>query len=81
MKKDGFGIWFTSAEVRELKREFRKGTRLMCIKSTDHYHPIDPGEKGTVEEVDAMGLIHVRMDSGRQAAITPLVDDFRIIKD
>ena len=81
MKKDGFGIWFTSAEVCQLKRQFRKGTRLMCVKSTDHYHPIDPGEKGTVEEVDAMGMIHIRMDSGLQAMITPLVDDFRIIND
>lgn len=79
MIKVGFGIWYTTAEVRAIKKAYRKGTRLECIEDTDHYHPIDPGTRGSVEAVDDMGTIYIRWDDGRRSGMVADRDKFRII--
>ncbi len=78
MIKDGFGIWYTTAEVKAIRKAYRKGTRIECLNDTDHYHPIEPGTTGSVEEVDAMGNIYIRWDDGRRSSMMVDRDTIRI---
>ena len=56
---------FPSKEVVErLRRMYPAGTRIELISMNDPYTKLIPGDRGTVEFVDAIGTIQVRWDCG-----------------
>ena len=62
-----FGI--SAGYLKSIKDRFPKGARVECIHCADIYHPIESGEKGTVNYVDDIGTIHINWDNGRTLGI------------
>lgn len=50
--------------VNELRKRFPEGTRVALVRMDDPYSKLNPGDKGTVRNVDDAGTIHVRWDCG-----------------
>ena len=61
-------------EIREM---YPPGTRLVLHHMEDHFAPVPPGTRGTVDCVDDQAQIHMQWDNGRRLAIIPGVDSFR----
>ena len=66
-------------QVEEIKAEFPPGTRLILHEMKDDPMPVEPGTKGTVTHVDAIGTIHCEFDNGRCLGVCPEVDIFEKI--
>lgn len=45
------------------------GTRVMLLGTDDIYTRLQPGDKGTVNHIDALGTIHVDWDSGSRLGL------------
>lgn len=50
--------------VKKLKEQYPSGSRVKLIHLDDPYRDIPVGTKGTVENVDDTGTIHVAWDGG-----------------
>lgn len=56
---------FPRREIIDVLREtYPFGTRVRLISMNDPYTKLQPGDEGTVINVDAIGTIHVQWDSG-----------------
>lgn len=44
--------------------DVKQGDRIELISCSDPYTRLEPGERGTVALVDALGTVHVDWDSG-----------------
>lgn len=66
-------------EVFELKKKYKKGTRVVLHSMSDDPNPIPKGTKGTVEFVDDIGGIFVNWDNGRKLSLIVGIDSFSII--
>ena len=56
---------FPSKETLErLRKMYPAGTRVELVSMNDPYTKLAPGDRGTVEFVDAIGTIQVRWDCG-----------------
>lgn len=66
----------TRTEVENLKNEFPGGTRVKLLSMEDPYRKIPEGSKGTVDEVDDIGTVHVKWDAGFSLGLIPGVDLF-----
>lgn len=65
-------------EVRRIKAEYPRGTKIILAHMVDPY-PVEKGDIGEVDYVDDAGQIHVAWKSGRKLALIPGVDEFRKI--
>ena len=65
-----FRTTFPNADtVRRIKMNFPSGTRVVLGHMSDPYVVMPAGIKGTVEDVDDAGTIHVRWDNGRKLGV------------
>lgn len=64
----------TYEEILALRKAYLPGTRIQKDLPNASEGEF---EKGTVEFVDEKGQLHVRMDSGEDAVLTPCTDDFK----
>lgn len=55
------------------------GKRIEMILMPNDPCPIEPGDKGVVDHVDALGQLHVQWESGRTLAVVTGHDQFRVI--
>jgi hypothetical protein len=55
------------------------GDRVELVSSTDKYTVLQPGERGTVRLIDALGTVHVEWDSGSTLGLIPGVDDWKVL--
>ena len=69
-----FGV--TQSELRRLRAQYQKGTRLQLISMEDP-QGVPEGTVGEVELVDDIGQIHVRWETGSGLALIPEVDRFQ----
>lgn len=63
-------------EVEQIK-DYYIGRRVLLIHSFDANCPVSDFSKGTIVEVDDIGTLLCRFDSGIQFGILPDVDMFR----
>lgn len=54
------------------------GKRIECIFMDDPF-AIPSGTQGTIEHVDSIGQIHMKWDNGRELAINPEIDSYKIL--
>lgn len=50
--------------LKQLKRYYSPGTRIVLDRMNDPYTKLKPGDTGTVSFVDDAGTIHVDWDNG-----------------
>ena len=72
-------MFYSREEVQRVKERFPSGTRVECVHINDPFAPVYPGERGTVENVDCVGTIHISWDSGRHFGAALGVDSVRAI--
>ncbi len=66
-------------EVKKIKEQYPKGTRIELISMNDPYSSIESGTKGTVERVDDIGTLHMKWDNGRGLGLIPGEDNFKVL--
>lgn len=66
-----------SREVKKIKADYPKGTRVLVIHMGDDPRPIPPLTRGTVDYVDDIGTVHCHFDNGRFLGLITGVDEFR----
>lgn len=67
-------------EVSMMKEnKYYPGDRIQVIECKDPYHPLLPGETGTIEVVDSLGTLHCRWNSGRRFGVCLEEDEIRKI--
>ena len=64
-------------QVKALREQYPKGTRIELIDMPDDPHPVAPGTLGTCRGVDDAGQIMMSWDSGGSLSLIPGVDSFR----
>ena len=58
----------------------KRGDRVELIRMGDDPHPLEPGCRGTVTCMDALGTIHVQWDNGRTLGLLPDAgDEYRLL--
>lgn len=60
-----------------IKKMFPPGTRIVLQHMDDPYHPIPPGTRGTVDDVDDIGTIFPKWDNGSGLGLVHGEDRFR----
>ena len=68
-----FGV--TQSELRHLRLQYPKGTRLQLISMEDPYG-VSEGTVGEVDFIDDAGQIHMNWETGSSLALIPGVDRF-----
>ena len=68
-----FGV--TRSELRCLRQQYPKGTRLQLISMEDP-QGVPEGTVGEVELIDDIGQIHMKWENGSGLALIPEVDKF-----
>lgn len=63
--------------IQELREKY-VGKRIKCLYMNDPY-PVKPQTKGTVDQVDDIGTLHVKWDDGRTLGIVPNEDIFILV--
>jgi hypothetical protein len=58
----------------EDRRTVNVGDRVELIRTADPYTRLQPGARGTVEDVDELGTIHVAWQDGSTLGLVPGVD-------
>lgn len=66
----------TGKEIAEIRLNYPPGTRILLNHMEDQW-AVPSGTRGTVDNVDDAGQIHMKWDNGRTLAIVPQVDSFR----
>jgi hypothetical protein len=65
--------------VNQIKKEYPIGTRVKLVRMDDPYAKITIGTKGTVSNVDDIGTIHVKWDTGHHLGIAYGEDECEIL--
>jgi len=58
-----------------------EGRRVRLVRCTDEYTRIEPGELGTVTNVDDIGTVHVRWDGGSRLGLVEGEDEWEVLPD
>ena len=66
----------TPREAAQIRLQYPPDTRIELELMVDAY-AVSPGTRGTVDQVDDMGSVHIKWDNGRTLAAIPGVDSFR----
>ncbi len=70
----------SAKQLKQLRAKYPFGTRIRLTKQLDDpWTFLDSGEKAVVTDVDDMGQIHCRWDTGSTLALIPGVDEFEIV--
>lgn len=75
------GIYIRKEELEALREKYPQGCRVELVKMDDPYREMPPGLKGTVEDVDDSGSIHVHWDNGSSLAVVYKEDECRKVAD
>ncbi len=68
--------------VAMLRERYPVGARVELVSMNDPFNTkLFPGCKGTVQDVDAIGTIHVAWDCGSSLGVVYGVDSCRVIKE
>ena len=70
-------IYIRKEELEALREKYPQGCRVELVKMDDPYREMPPGLKGTVEDVDDSGSIHVHWDNGSSLAVVYKEDECR----
>ena len=62
-------------------KNIRVGDRIEMVHMEDPFHPIEPGQRGTVIYIDDIGQIHMHWDNGSTLAIIPEEDEFILLDE
>ncbi|HZW76230.1 MAG TPA: DUF4314 domain-containing protein, partial [Caldimonas sp.] len=57
------------------------GARVRLVRTTDPHTELRPGARGTIEDVDDAGTIHVAWDSGSSLGMVPGEDVIELLDD
>ena len=71
------GIYIRKEELEALREKYPQGCRVELVKMDDPYREMPPGLKGTVEDVDDSGSIHVHWENGSSLAVVYKEDECR----
>lgn len=71
----------TKLEIEMIKKKYIKGTRLKINKVYDYTVEIERGTKGTVENVDDIGTIHIILDNKKTIGLIVGLDKFEILEN
>lgn len=66
-------------KIKKLKDVYRKGMKVKLIKMNDA-QAVPPGTEGTIVDVDDIGTIHVKWDTGSSLGLVES-DRFEIIEE
>lgn len=66
-------------KIKKLKDVYRKGMKVKLIKMNDA-QAVPPGTEGTIVDVDDIGTIHVKWDTGSSLGLVE-GDRFEIIEE
>ena len=75
------GIYIRKEELKALREKDPQGCRVELVKMDDPYREMPPGLKGTVEDVDDSGSIHVHWENGSSLAVVYKEDECRKVVD
>jgi len=67
-------------EVINNRRARYLGKRIELVNMPQDPHPVEPGTKGTVTDIDAIGSMLVDWDNGQTLSLIPGVDRFNLLK-
>ena len=70
-------VWRAKAEQR--RKEYPPKTRVEIQRVGTSAYQLLSGTRGTVEDVDSIGYLHVTWDDGRKLPINPDTDFFRVL--
>jgi hypothetical protein len=62
-------------EIKKIKENYPKGTKVRAIKLDDPYVSINKGDEGIVDSVDDMGTVHILWDKGFRLGAVLGVDE------
>lgn len=68
-------------EQLRVERVMKKGTRVELISTSDPLTQLKPGDRGTVSQVDSLGTVHTRWDSGSSLGMVPGEDVIREVQE
>ena len=68
-------MFVNEKRVAFLKKEYPAGTRVELVRMDDPYTKLQPGDRGTVREVDDIGTIHVSWDCGSSLGVVDGEDE------
>jgi hypothetical protein len=55
------------------------GRRVRLIRCSDRFTRIEPGEEGTIVNVDDIGTTHVTWDNGVRLGLVPDQDEWEVL--
>lgn len=67
-------------ELEELRSTFKSGTLVEMVSMDDPYTKIPVGTQGIVTEVDDIGTIHVKWDTGSHLGIVYGEDQCKMVE-
>lgn len=70
-------VWKRKAEQR--KKEYLPNMRVEIQQIGSSAFDLPPNTRGTVDDVDSIGYIHISWDNGRKIPINPDTDEFRVL--
>jgi hypothetical protein len=54
------------------------GDRVILKYTSDPYTNLKPGDEGTVDHIDDIGIVHIDWDNGSTLGLVPGEDEFEI---
>lgn len=72
-----FGV--SESELKRLREEYPKGTKVRLIRMDDPYRKIPSGTIGTIDFVDDVGNIHTHWEGYGSLSLIPNVDEWNKI--
>ncbi|MCD8845206.1 DUF4314 domain-containing protein [Staphylococcus gallinarum] len=63
-------------QIELLKKHYKEGERIKLISINDIYTKLTYGDKGTINNIDDIGQIHVDWDCGLSLALNYEEDEF-----
>jgi hypothetical protein len=72
----------TKEQVEHMRKQYPQGTRieLISLVEDDHYCSLKPGDRGTVDWIDAIGDAVMIWDNGSSLNLLP-EDQFKVVND
>lgn len=72
-------MFLFNPEVKRIREQYPAGTRIVVDLMGEDPHPIPPGTKGVVTDVDDLGTVHCVFENGRLLGLIPGEDQFHVV--